>query len=197
VTWNSENFLYIYCTNDHILLSHLRLPQPGGPGSRICIPQEQSGPVIPPEEMGARGSLVVKELCYKPEGRGFETRWDEHLSIYLIFPALGFTQPQTEISTRRRKIIYLASRERPLCEADNLYRHMRAECLYKVGSSTCHKPRGLHGLLQGWLHLPRSDNAHFFQFNISEPRSHSSFHIPDTLIASWNRQLKQVEGSMD
>jgi hypothetical protein len=34
--------------NDHILLSHLRLPQPGGPGSRIYIPQEQGGPVIPP-----------------------------------------------------------------------------------------------------------------------------------------------------
>jgi hypothetical protein len=26
----------------------LRLPQPGGPGSRIYIPQEQGGPVIPP-----------------------------------------------------------------------------------------------------------------------------------------------------
>jgi hypothetical protein len=23
---------------------------------------------------GARGSIVVKALCYKPEGRGFETR---------------------------------------------------------------------------------------------------------------------------
>jgi hypothetical protein len=34
-------------THDHILLSHLRLPQPGGPGSRIYIPQEQGGPVIP------------------------------------------------------------------------------------------------------------------------------------------------------
>jgi hypothetical protein len=32
----------------HTLVSHLRLPQPGGPGSRICIPQEQGGPVIPP-----------------------------------------------------------------------------------------------------------------------------------------------------
>jgi hypothetical protein len=29
------------------LLSHLRLRQPGGPGSRIYIPQEQGGPVIP------------------------------------------------------------------------------------------------------------------------------------------------------
>jgi hypothetical protein len=41
--------------------------------------------------MGARGSVVVKALCYKPEGRGFETRWGEwFLSSYLILPvALG------------------------------------------------------------------------------------------------------------
>jgi hypothetical protein len=31
---------------------------------------------------------VVKVLCYKLEGRGFETRWGEwFLSIYLILPA--------------------------------------------------------------------------------------------------------------
>jgi hypothetical protein len=35
-------------THDHILLSHLGFPQPGGPGPRIYIPQEQGGPVIPP-----------------------------------------------------------------------------------------------------------------------------------------------------
>jgi hypothetical protein len=29
------------------LLSHLRLPKPGGPGSRIYIPQEQGDPVRP------------------------------------------------------------------------------------------------------------------------------------------------------
>jgi hypothetical protein len=42
-------------------------------------------------QTGARGSVVVKALCYKPEGRGFETRWDEwFLSIYLTLPvALG------------------------------------------------------------------------------------------------------------
>jgi hypothetical protein len=34
--------------NGHILLFHLRLPQPGGPGPRIYIPQEHGGPVIPP-----------------------------------------------------------------------------------------------------------------------------------------------------
>jgi hypothetical protein len=36
----------------------------------------------------ARGSVVVKALCYKPEGRGFDTLWGEEiLSIYLILPA--------------------------------------------------------------------------------------------------------------
>jgi hypothetical protein len=35
-------------TSNHTLLSHLRLRQPGGPGSRIYIPQEQGDPVIPP-----------------------------------------------------------------------------------------------------------------------------------------------------
>jgi hypothetical protein len=35
-------------THGHILLSHLRLPQPRGPGSRIYVPREQGGPVIPP-----------------------------------------------------------------------------------------------------------------------------------------------------
>jgi hypothetical protein len=34
-------------TRNHTLLSHLRLLQPGGPGSRLYIPQEQGGPVIP------------------------------------------------------------------------------------------------------------------------------------------------------
>jgi hypothetical protein len=35
-------------TRNHTLLSHLRLAQPGGPGSHIYIPQEQGGPVKPP-----------------------------------------------------------------------------------------------------------------------------------------------------
>jgi hypothetical protein len=42
-------------------------------------------------ELGARVIVVVKALCYKPEGRRFETRWGEwFLSSYLILPyALG------------------------------------------------------------------------------------------------------------
>jgi hypothetical protein len=35
-------------THDQILLSHFRLPQPGGPGPRIHIPQDQGGLVVPP-----------------------------------------------------------------------------------------------------------------------------------------------------
>jgi hypothetical protein len=35
-------------TNDHMLLSHLRLHQPWRSGPRIYIPQQQGGPVIPP-----------------------------------------------------------------------------------------------------------------------------------------------------
>jgi hypothetical protein len=34
-------------TRDHILLSGSRLPQPGGSGSRIYIPQEEGGSVRP------------------------------------------------------------------------------------------------------------------------------------------------------
>jgi hypothetical protein len=43
----------------------------------------------PHDPAGARGSIVVKALCYKPEGHGFETRWSEwFLSSYLIPPAV-------------------------------------------------------------------------------------------------------------
>jgi hypothetical protein len=43
------------------------------------------------EMLGAHGSVVVKALCYKREGRRFETRWGEwFLSSYPILPvALG------------------------------------------------------------------------------------------------------------
>jgi len=31
--------------------------------------------VTPPYQEGARGDIVVKELRYKPAGRGFDSRW--------------------------------------------------------------------------------------------------------------------------
>jgi hypothetical protein len=49
-------------TRNHILLSHLRLFQPGGPGSRIYIPQEQGGPVEVEVEITLRQS-VSQSVC--------------------------------------------------------------------------------------------------------------------------------------
>jgi hypothetical protein len=58
-------------THNHIFfLSHLRLTQPGGPGSRICIPQEQGGPVISPDT----GSLFVVSYDSQGYGGGILTR---------------------------------------------------------------------------------------------------------------------------
>jgi hypothetical protein len=37
-----------YRTHGHILPSHFRLPQLGGPGPHIYIPKEHGGPDIPP-----------------------------------------------------------------------------------------------------------------------------------------------------
>jgi hypothetical protein len=42
-------------TTCHVTVSDSRLPQPGGPGPHIYIPQEQGGPVIPQ----ALGSIFV------------------------------------------------------------------------------------------------------------------------------------------
>jgi hypothetical protein len=93
---------------------------------------------------GARGSAVA--LGYKPEGHGFETRRDELIfSIFQPHWTLGFTHPVTEISIRNSNIVFLGSRARPVRGADNL----TANCVANVGSSTSHKPIGLHGLLQG------------------------------------------------
>jgi hypothetical protein len=55
--------------------------------------------------MGARGGVVVEALRYKPEGRGFDSRWCHcKFFIDIILPgrtmALGSTQPLTEMSTR-------------------------------------------------------------------------------------------------
>jgi hypothetical protein len=39
--------------------------------------------------VGARGSLVVKALGYKPESRRFETLWSEILNLSILPAALG------------------------------------------------------------------------------------------------------------
>jgi hypothetical protein len=59
-------------THGHMLLSHLRLPEPGGPGPRIHIPHEQGGPVIPP----GTGFLFVASYDSQGYGGGILTRLD-------------------------------------------------------------------------------------------------------------------------
>jgi hypothetical protein len=81
----------------------------------------------------SHGSVAVKVLCYKPEGRGFEIRWVQWNVFNLPNPsavALGFTQPVREMHIKSRKIIYLGSRARPVRRAANLI----ADFLDNVGS---------------------------------------------------------------
>jgi hypothetical protein len=55
---------------------------------------------------GARGSVVVKALSYKPQGREF----DAELGDFLNLPnpsSLGFTQPLKDMSIRNIKIMFL------------------------------------------------------------------------------------------
>jgi hypothetical protein len=74
--------------------------------------------------MGARGSLVVKELGYKSEGRGFETRWGEILN----WPnPSGRARPWGLLSLQQKwiletlkKINVSGCKVRPVRGADNL-----------------------------------------------------------------------------
>jgi hypothetical protein len=50
-------------------VSDSRLPQPEGPGPRICIPQEEGGPVIPP----GTGFPVRRLLWLAGLGEGVRT----------------------------------------------------------------------------------------------------------------------------
>jgi hypothetical protein len=54
---------------------------------------------------GARGGVMVEAPHYKPEGRGFDSRWCHWIFFISHNPsgrtmALGLTQPLTELSTR-------------------------------------------------------------------------------------------------
>jgi hypothetical protein len=64
----------------HSLISLISLWYCGSPASKYVIKYYYYS-------LGARGSVVVKALCYKPDGRGFDNRWGEFLKIYIILPA--------------------------------------------------------------------------------------------------------------
>jgi hypothetical protein len=76
------------------------------------------------KHMVAYDSVVAEAVCYKLDGRGFDTRWGEWIfSIYLILPAtlgLEFTQPLTERRTGSRKVMFWGSVERPVRKAGKL-----------------------------------------------------------------------------
>jgi hypothetical protein len=59
--------------------------------------------------------------------------------------ALGLTQPLTYSYMSTRKLLGVYGRQ--------LRRHLWADYLHNVGSSTSHNPTGLHGLLHGWLYF--------------------------------------------
>jgi hypothetical protein len=100
----------------------------------------------------ARGSVVVKEICYKPKGSGLKTRWDEWIfSIYLILPAaLGpgvHSASNRQMSTRRRKIMFLGNIVRPVRRADKLIA-IGEPIILTMWDPQHHNPIGLHGLLR-------------------------------------------------
>jgi hypothetical protein len=72
-------------------------------------------------KVGARVSVVVETLRYKPEGKGIDTRWSNGgLSIYLTSPAKVGPETYSETNRSKRKQTFLGSRERQMLEADNL-----------------------------------------------------------------------------
>jgi hypothetical protein len=53
-------------------------------------------------QAGARGIVVIKVLCYKPDGRGFENWWGE--CIFTIYPILSATVGSGVHSTSNRNV---------------------------------------------------------------------------------------------
>jgi hypothetical protein len=66
--------------------------------------------------LGHAVAQMVEALCYKPEGRGFESRFFNLPNPPSHTMALGFTQLLTEMSTRR----YFCCKARSERKADNL-----------------------------------------------------------------------------
>jgi hypothetical protein len=136
-----EHFLHKFCVLFFAYVLHA-LPISSSLHSPFCY-----------YKMGARGNVVVKALCCKSEGRGFETRWGEwHFSIYLILPPA----PGPGVYTASNRNEYQKQKNKVYEEWSAAcawgwqpYCHLWADCLDNVGSPTSHNPIGLHGLLRG------------------------------------------------
>jgi hypothetical protein len=92
-------------------------------------------------------------LCYKPDGRRFETQWGEWiLSIYLILlatlgPGVCCSSNRNECQKHKNNVCG----EQSAVDAYDWhpYRYLWADSLDNVGSLTSHNPIDLHDLLQG------------------------------------------------
>jgi hypothetical protein len=91
----------------YFTVSDLRLPQPGGPGPRIYIPQEQGGPVIPTETgFPFRRLLRLAGLRWrysKPPSRGvlFNVRVMLRLTVQSTSPFWNGIRPSYSLSLYR------------------------------------------------------------------------------------------------
>jgi hypothetical protein len=95
---------------------------------------------------------LVEALSYKPEGRGFYSRWSQGIFQWLNpsgrIVALGSTQPLAEMSTRNPSW----GQRRPVRTADNLATFM-CRLSRNSGSSTSWNPKGVSRPVAGKLYL--------------------------------------------
>jgi hypothetical protein len=82
-------------TRNHTLLSHLRLPEPGGPGSRIYILQEQDGPDVP----SGTGFPLIRLLRLA----GLRRRYSNPPRIHILQERDGPVQSQKSKSRYHRR----------------------------------------------------------------------------------------------
>jgi hypothetical protein len=88
-------------------------------------------------------------LCYKLEGRGFESRGGGFFNLpnpSCRTMVLGSTQLLTEMSIRNLPGVQRAAGIQGLTTSPPSVSQLSREY---VGASTSHNPMGLHGLLQG------------------------------------------------
>jgi hypothetical protein len=72
-------------------------------------------------QLGARGSLVVKALGYKPEGRRFENRWGGILNLRNPSSSGVYSASnRNEYWKHEKKIMFLVSKVQPVYGGYNL-----------------------------------------------------------------------------
>jgi hypothetical protein len=101
-----DSWPFFHCLRLGILLTwRARSPYLYSPGTRGPVILPGTGFIFPspPMTRGACGSVVVKALCYKPEGRGFDIRWGEFFN--LPNPS-GRTRPWGLLSLWQKWVLY-------------------------------------------------------------------------------------------